>query len=72
MPPSEAEHLPVHLWPMRLHKVIDQRLHGHAVGRQHVATLMRTMGIEALHPKRRFSAPHPGHKIYPYLLRGMA
>ena len=44
---------------------------GFAVGRQHVATLMRTMGMEALHPKRRLSTPHPGHKVYPYLLRGM-
>jgi len=43
---------------------------GFAVGRQHVATLMRTMGMQALHPKRRLSAPHPGHKVYPYLLRG--
>lgn len=44
---------------------------GFLVGRQHVATLMRTMGIEAIHPKRRLSVPHPGHKIYPYLLRGV-
>src|ERR1035437_5295145 len=49
----------------------ELRGRGHAVGRQHVASLLRTMGIEALHPKRRLSAPHPGHKIYPYLLRGM-
>jgi putative transposase len=44
---------------------------GFKVGRQHVATCMRIMGIEALHPKRRLSDPHPGHRIYPYLLRGM-
>ena len=44
---------------------------GFEVGRQHVATLMRKMGIEALCPKRRLSVPHPGHKIYPYLLRGV-
>jgi putative transposase len=44
---------------------------GFAVGRQHVATLMRKMGMQALHPKRRLSEPHPGHKVYPYLLRGM-
>jgi putative transposase len=29
------------------------------------------MGIQALHPKRRLSKPAPGHKIYPYLLRGL-
>jgi putative transposase len=44
---------------------------GFTVGRGHVATLMRTMGMEALSPKRRLSAPAPGHKIFPYLLRGM-
>jgi putative transposase len=45
---------------------------GFAVGRQHVATLMRKMGMAALYPKRRLSEPHPGHKVYPYLLRGMS
>jgi putative transposase len=44
---------------------------GFAVGRQHVATLMRTMGITAIAPKRRLSKPAPGHKIYPYLLRDL-
>jgi putative transposase len=44
---------------------------GFAVGRQHTSTLMRTMGMEALYPKRRLSKPTPGHKVYPYLLRGM-
>jgi len=44
---------------------------GHKVGRGHVATLMRKMGIEALYRKPRLSAPHPEHKIYPYLLREM-
>jgi putative transposase len=42
---------------------------GFAVGRDHVTTLMRTMDMVALYPKRRLSEPHPGHKIYPYLLR---
>jgi putative transposase len=44
---------------------------GFGVGREHVGTLMRRMGIEALYPKRRLSQPHPGHRIYPYLLRGL-
>ena len=39
------------------------------VGRQHVATLMKRMGIEALYRKPNTSKPAPGHKIYPYLLR---
>ncbi len=39
------------------------------VGRLHVATLMKLMGIEALYRKPNTSKPVPGHKIYPYLLR---
>ena len=45
---------------------------GHKIGRKHVGTLMKKMGIEALYRKPRLSKPHPGHKVYPYLLRGMA
>jgi len=44
---------------------------GHRIGRSHVRTLMRKMGIEALYQKPRLSKPHPGHTIYPYLLRGV-
>lgn len=44
---------------------------GYAVGRTHVATLMKKMGIEALYRKPRTTKPAAGHKIYPYLLRGM-
>ena len=49
----------------------ELRGRGFAVGRQHVATLMRQMGITAIAPKRRLSKPAPDHKIYPYLLRGL-
>jgi len=42
---------------------------GFAVGRDHTSTLMGHMGIEPLFPKKKLSKPHPGHKIYPYLLR---
>ncbi len=44
---------------------------GIAIGRRHVTTLMRRMGIEALYRKPNTSKPAPGHKVYPYLLRGM-
>lgn len=44
---------------------------GHRVGRRHVATLMRKMGIEALYRRPNTSKPAPGHKIYPYLLRNL-
>ena len=42
---------------------------GHKVGRLHVATLMKRMGIEAIYRRPNTSKPAPGHKIYPYLLR---
>ena len=44
---------------------------GCKIGRRHVRTLMRRMGIEALYRRPRTTAPEPGHKIYPYLLRGI-
>jgi len=44
---------------------------GCKVGRRHVKTLMRRMGIEALYRRPRTSKPEPGHKIFPYLLRGI-
>jgi putative transposase len=44
---------------------------GSKVGRRHVKTLMRRMGIEALYRRPRTTKPGPGHKIYPYLLRGL-
>src|SRR3954471_15390050 len=45
---------------------------GSKVGRRHVTTLMKRMGIEALYRRPRTTKPEPGHKIYPYLLRGAA
>lgn len=44
---------------------------GSKVGRRHVKTLMKRMGIEALYRRPRTTKPEPGHKIYPYLLRGL-
>src|SRR5580692_2090005 len=45
---------------------------GCKIGRRHVKTLMQRMGIEALYRRPRTTKPEPGHKIYPYLLRGLA
>jgi putative transposase len=42
---------------------------GFTIGRRHVSTLMKRMGLEALYRKPNTSKPAPGHKIYPYLLR---
>jgi len=47
------------------------RLAGIKIGRKHVATLMKRMGIEALYRKPRTTKPGVGHKIYPYLLRNL-
>jgi putative transposase len=44
---------------------------GHKVGRRHVATLMRRMGIEALYRKRNTSRRNPEHTVFPYLLRNI-
>ncbi|MDH2349040.1 IS3 family transposase [Bradyrhizobium sp. SSUT77] len=46
-------------------------LQGCKVGRRHVKTLMLRMGIEALYRRPRTTKPEPGHKIHPYLLRGL-
>jgi putative transposase len=63
-------------WPFlgtrRLARLLNAE--GLAVGRKHVATLMRKMGIAALYRKPRTSIPGTGaaHRVYPYLLRGLA
>jgi putative transposase len=44
---------------------------GVAIGRRHVATLMKRMGIEAVYRRPNTSKPAPGHEIYPYLLRDL-
>ena len=45
------------------------KLEGVEVGRKHVGTLMKTMGIEALYRKANTSRRNQAHRIYPYLLR---
>ena len=47
------------------------RSQGYAVNHKRVARLLRTMGLETLYPKPRTSQPHPAHRVYPYLLRGV-
>jgi len=48
------------------------RRQGNCVGRHRVRRLMRLMGLEAIYQAPRTSAPHPAHRVYPYLLKGMA
>lgn len=45
---------------------------GIEIGRKHVATLMRRMGIEAIYRRKNTSRRHPEHPVFPYLLRGLA
>ena len=47
------------------------RRQGICVGRRHVATLMKRMGISAIYRRPNTSKPTPGHKVHPYLLRGV-
>jgi putative transposase len=48
------------------------RREGICVGRHRVRRLMRLMGLEAIYRAPRTSAPHPEHRVYPYLLKGLA
>ena len=53
----------------RISAVLKSR--GHEVGVDLARTLMKRMGIQAIYPKPNLSDPSPGHKKYPYLLRGV-
>jgi putative transposase len=48
------------------------RLQGVEVGRRHVGTLMRRMGIQAVYHKPNASTKHPSPPVFPYALRGLA
>ena len=48
------------------------RREGVRIGRRRAARLMRLMGLQAIYRAPRTSDPHPEHRIYPYLLRGLA
>ncbi len=50
---------------------VELQHQGHRVNRKRVQRLMRKMGLRAIYPRPRTSHPGKGHKIYPYLLRGL-
>jgi putative transposase len=52
--------------------VVSLREQGHAVNRKRVQRLMRVLGLAGMAPGPATSKPHPEHKVYPYLLRGVA
>ena len=47
------------------------RREGYTVGRKRVRRLMARMGLEPIYQRPRTTIPHPGHRIYPYLLRDL-
>lgn len=51
--------------------MVHLRQLGYSVNRKRVQRLMRQLGLQAVYPKPKLSQPHPGHKVYPYLLRGV-
>jgi putative transposase len=61
-------------YPFAGSRMLRDLLRGEGVdiGREMVRTMMRRMGIEALYRRPNTSKPCPGHKVYPYLLRGLA
>lgn len=50
---------------------VSLQVEGYDVGRDHVRTLMRKMGLEAIYPRMNLSKRNQAHKIYPYLLRDL-
>ena len=64
----DKQYLKTPTWGSRSMRTYLQRL-GYKVNRKRIQRLMRLMGLQAIYPKRRTSCPHPGHKVYPYLLR---
>lgn len=47
------------------------RQEGYAVNRKRVRRLLQLLGLEPIYPKPQTSRPAPGHRLYPYLLRGL-
>jgi putative transposase len=66
----DEQYLRAPCWGSRSMRNHLRRL-GYKVNRKRVQRLMRIMGLEAVYPKPRTSRPHPEHKVYPYLLRGL-
>ena len=66
----DEQYLKTPSWGSRSMRNHLRRL-GYKVNRKRVQRLMRIMGLEAIYPKPKTSRPHPGHKVYPYLLRSV-
>ena len=66
----DEQYLKTPTWGARSMRNYLRRL-GYKINRKRIQRLMRLMGLEAIYPKPKTSRPHPEHKIYPYLLRGL-
>lgn len=66
----DKQYLKTPTWGSRSMRNHLRRL-GYKINRKRIQRLMRLMGLEAIYPKRMTSRPHPGHKVYPYLLRNL-
>jgi putative transposase len=58
-----------HYGSRKIRVVLNEK--GYQVNRKRIQRLMRLMDIESIAPKPNTSRKHPGHKVYPYLLRGL-
>ena len=60
-------------WPFYGSRQMARQLQreGIRVGRHRVRRLMRLMGLEAIYRAPKTSTPHPEHRVYPYLLKGL-
>ena len=67
----DGQYLKTPTWGSRSMRNYLRRL-GYKINRKRVQRLMRLMGLEAIYPRPRTSRAHPGHKIYPYLLRNLS
>jgi putative transposase len=66
----DEQYLKTPFYGVRRMTVILRR-QGYEVNHKRIARLMRTMGLQALFPRKNLSQPAQGHQIYPYLLRNM-
>jgi putative transposase len=57
-------------WP-KMTALLRQKL-GQPINHKRVQRLLQLMGLRAIGPKPHTSQPAPEHKVYPYLLRGLA
>lgn len=66
----DEQYMETPFWGVR-NMTTHLRTLGYAIGKDHVRTLLRKLGLQAVFPKPNLSKPHPENRIYPYLLRDL-